>query len=64
MPDDAPSERTTAHFERPPAPPKEVAGEKFRFRPFLWAAAYVLVTTVSFSPSLSFRDAPAAPGMV
>ncbi len=30
----------------------------------LWAAAYVLVTTLAFSPTLSFRDSPVAPGMV
>ncbi len=29
-----------------------------RVRPLLWAAAYVLVTTLAFSPTLSFRDAP------
>ncbi len=63
MPDDAPAGRTTAHFERSPAPPKD-ARKKRRFHPWLWAAAYVLVTTVSFSPSLSFRDAPAAAGMI
>ena len=63
MPDDAPSRRTTAHFERSPAPPKD-ARKTRRFHPWLWAAAYVLVTTVSFSPSLSFRDAPAAAGMI
>ncbi len=63
MPDDAPAGRTTAHFERSPAPPKD-ARKKRRFHPWLWAAAYVLVTTVSFSPSLSFRDAPASAGMI
>jgi putative nucleotidyltransferase with HDIG domain len=64
MPDDAPAGRTTAHFERSPAPPKDAARRKHRFHPWLWAAAYVLVTTVAFSPSLSFRDAPAAAGMI
>lgn len=64
MPDDAPAGRTTAHFERSPAPPKDAARRKRRFHPWLWAAAYVLVTTVAFSPSLSFRDAPAAAGMI
>jgi cyclic-di-AMP phosphodiesterase PgpH len=64
MPDDAPAGRTTAHFERSPAPPKDAARMKRRFHPWLWAAAYVLVTTVAFSPSLSFRDAPAAAGMI
>ncbi len=64
MPDDAPAGRTTAHFERSPAPPKDAARKKRRFHPWLWAAAYVLVTTVAFSPSLSFRDAPAAAGMI
>ena len=33
-------------------------------RPLLWAAAYVIVTTLSFSPALSFRDSPATPGAI
>ena len=35
-----------------------------RSRPLLWAVAYVVATTLCFSPTLSFRDGPAAPGMV
>jgi membrane-associated HD superfamily phosphohydrolase len=35
-----------------------------RVRPILWAAAYVLISTFSFAPTLSFVDAPAAPGTV
>lgn len=33
-------------------------------RPLLWAAAYVIVSTLSFSPAMSFRDSPAAPGTI
>jgi putative nucleotidyltransferase with HDIG domain len=33
-------------------------------RPFFWAAAYVLVTTFSFSPTLSFRGRPDETGSV
>jgi putative nucleotidyltransferase with HDIG domain len=64
MPDEAPSGRATITFERPPAPPRppEAAGSKVR--PLLWAAAYVLITTFAFAPSLSFVDARAAAGTV
>ena len=62
---DAPSGRKTFSFERPPAPPPAAeAPRRSRLRPLLWSAAYVLVTTLSFAPTLSFRDAPAAAGMV
>ncbi|HEY6064652.1 MAG TPA: hypothetical protein VIY96_00760, partial [Thermoanaerobaculia bacterium] len=37
---------------------------EFRLRPLLWAAAYVLATTFSFAPTLSFRRAPASPGSI
>ncbi len=65
MPSDASTGRQAIDFQRSPSPPKQV-GEpgSFRVRPLLWAAAYVLVTTASFSPTLSFRDTPAAAGMV
>ncbi len=62
---DAPPGRNTIDFQRPPAPPGD--GEKpptRRVRPILWAAAYVVVTTLAFAPTLSFRDRPVAPGMV
>jgi len=64
MPDDAPTGRTTARFERSTAPPDEGARKKRRFHPWIWAAAYVIVTTVAFSPSISFRDVPATPGSI
>jgi hypothetical protein len=35
-----------------------------RLKHWLWAAAYVIVTTLSFSPTPSFRDAKPAPGSV
>ena len=65
MPSDASAGRNTIDFQRSPSPPKK-DGESgaFRVRPLLWAVAYVLVTTASFSPTLSFRDTPAAAGMV
>ena len=65
MPSDASTGRNTIDFQRSPSPPKQ-DGEpgSFRVRPLLWAAAYVVVTTVSFSPTLSFHDTPAAAGMV
>ena len=62
---EAPPRRTTISFERPPAPPdRNPKKGRFRVRPFLWAAAYVLVTTFSFAPTLSFVDSPAAAGTV
>ena len=65
MPSDASTGRNTIDFHRSPSPPKQGAEPgSFRVRPLLWAAAYVVVTTVSFSPTLSFHDTPAAAGMV
>ena len=62
---EAPPGRTTISFGPPPAPPRPRQKQgPFRFRPLLWAAAYVLVTTFSFAPTLSFRDAPAAAGTI
>jgi putative nucleotidyltransferase with HDIG domain len=64
MPTEAPPGRTMISFE--PPPPVQAGTKKgpSRVRPVLWAAAYVLVTTFSFAPTLSFRDAPATPGTV
>lgn len=62
----APPGRTTIDFQKtPPAPPRD-DGERpgVRVRPLLWAIAYVVATTLCFSPTLSFRDGPAVPGMV
>jgi cyclic-di-AMP phosphodiesterase PgpH len=33
-------------------------------RPFFWGALYVLVTTISFAPTLTFRTVPARPGAI
>ena len=65
MASDASPGRNTIDFQRSPSPPKQGARPgSFRVRPLLWAAAYVVVTTISFSPTLSFHDTPAAAGMV
>jgi len=63
----APPGRTTIDFQRTPPPPSREDGDRpsaVRVRPLLWAAAYVVATTLCFSPTLSFRDGPAVPGMV
>ena len=65
MADDAPAGRTTTHFGRPAAPTGDGGPPPHReLRPWLWALAYVLVTTLAFSPTLSFRDSPVTAGMV
>ena len=65
MPSDASTGRNTVDFQRSSTPPpRDVEPSVFRVRPLFWAVAYVLVTTASFSPTLSFRDTPAAAGMV
>ncbi|HWZ87151.1 MAG TPA: hypothetical protein VN032_13165, partial [Thermoanaerobaculia bacterium] len=66
MSDEAPSGRKTIDFQRPPAPPKKGDDRppSLRARPLAWAAAYVVVTTLCFAPTLSFRDGPVAPGQV
>ncbi len=62
----APPGRTTIDFQKTPPPPSREDGERpaVRVRPLLWAIAYVIATTLCFSPTLSFRDRPAVPGMV
>src|SRR5947208_3282311 len=61
----APPGRTTVDFQRtPPTGEDGARPPTARSRPLLWAAAYVVATTLCFSPTLSFRDGPAAPGMV
>ncbi|HEY1252448.1 MAG TPA: HDIG domain-containing protein [Thermoanaerobaculia bacterium] len=64
MPDEAPPGRGTISFERPTQAPRVREAEEPRVRPLLWAIGYVLVTTFSFAPTLSFVDAPAASGTV
>ncbi len=61
---EAPPGRTAKHFQRSPKPVGEAPERGFRMRPLLWAAAYVIVSTLSFSPALSFRDSPATPGAI
>jgi putative nucleotidyltransferase with HDIG domain len=66
MPADASAGRNTIEFQAPPPPPPPEGGQEIRsrLRPLLWAAAYVIVTTLCFSPTLSFRDNPAVAGTV
>lgn len=35
-----------------------------RLRPFFWGTLYVLVTTICFAPTLTFRAAPVRPGSI
>lgn len=65
MSEDAPRGRNTIDFQRAATPPPErEKSPAERARPLLWAAAYVIVTTLSFAPTLSFRDRPLTAGMV
>ena len=65
MSEDAPRGRNTIDFQRgAPPPPERESSPAERVRPLLWAAAYVIVTTLSFAPTLSFRDRPLTAGMV
>jgi putative nucleotidyltransferase with HDIG domain len=65
MPTDAPSRRpTTSFWKRRGAPREDGLPPIIGLRPFFWAAAYVLATTFSFSPSLSFRSHPDETGSV
>ncbi len=66
MPAEGPIRRTTAAFRRRSGT-APVPREPRRFsslRPLLWAAGYVLVTTLAYSPSLSFRSAPQKAGAI
>lgn len=65
MPTDAPLRRTTVSFRRKSAAAASGKPRRLeRLRPLLWAAAYVLVTTLAFSPTLSFRSAPQRAGSI
>jgi cyclic-di-AMP phosphodiesterase PgpH len=65
MSEDAPRGRNMVDFQRgAPPPPERESSPAARVRPLLWAAAYVIVTTLSFAPTLSFRDRPLTAGMV
>ena len=65
MPVDAPARRTTMLFRsRPPGDSEEGLSPLLRLRPLLWAIVYVVGTTLSFAPTLTFRGAAAAPGSI
>ena len=68
MSDDAPERRRTFHFGRAASSTASTGvGERPRsekLHPWLWGGAYVLVTTLAFSPALSFRRGTMAPGTV
>ncbi len=57
MPTEAPSRRpTTSFWKRRGSPREDGVPPIIGLRPFFWAAAYVVTTTFSFSPTLSFRS--------
>lgn len=61
----APWRRTTRVFRRKKdSVQREERPLGARLRPVLWAVAYVIATTFSFSPSLTFRTSPLRPGMI
>jgi putative nucleotidyltransferase with HDIG domain len=67
MPTGAPSRRSMIPFRpfgRPPRAPKGDEPRRRSWRLWVWAVAYVLVTTFSFAPSFSFRRAAARPGEI
>ena len=65
MPIETPLRRTTAAFRRRSAPAAaEETPSGQRVRSLLWAIAYVVLTTLAFSPTLSFRTAPQKPGSI
>ncbi len=65
MPDDAPTGRSTNLFGRTSSPAADgTRPRREGLRPWLWAIAYVLVTTLAFSPTPSFRDSPVTAGMI
>jgi cyclic-di-AMP phosphodiesterase PgpH len=65
MPTEAPSRRpTTSFWKRRGSPREDGIPPIVGLRPFFWAAAYVMATTFSFSPSLSFRSQPVQTGSI
>jgi len=62
MPETAPPGRDAMHSQRSAVVPRPP--ERKRLRHWLWAAAYVFVTTLCFSPTPSFRDSKPVPGSV
>ena len=68
MPTEAPARRPTTSFWKRrrggAAPRGDGATPIVGLRPFFWALAYVLATTFSYSPTLSFRSPPAESGAI
>jgi len=65
VPTDAPTGRSTIHLQRSPGRTgSERRANRVLVHPFVWAAAYVLATTVAFAPTLSFRGRAETPGTV
>jgi len=65
MPTEAPPRRpTTSFWKRRGSPREDGAAPISGVRPFFWAIAYVLATTFSYSPSISFQSPPAPPGTI
>ncbi len=64
MPTESGFRRATASFRRRSAPTGTEPRPGSRLRPLLWATAYVLATTVAFSPTLSFRTSPQKAGSI
>lgn len=58
-----PSRRTARSFRKTRSRRSDVPSSE-RVLPLLWALLYVLVTTLSFAPSLTFRSAPVRPGSI
>jgi hypothetical protein len=61
MPAEAPPRRPTTSFWKKRGSPREEGAPSISgLSPFFWAVAYVLATTFSYSPSLTFRSSPPA----
>jgi membrane-associated HD superfamily phosphohydrolase len=62
---EAPARRPTTSFWKRHRAPREGGSPAIGgLRPFFWAVAYVLATTFSFSPTLSFRSPPDVTGSI
>ncbi len=69
MPSESKPREKPATFRRRRALTRETgAAQPFAgrlgMRPFFWGLLYVLMTTISFAPTLSFRRAPVGPGSI
>ena len=61
------TKRLTFRRRRAAAPRDTGAAEALRrrgLRPFLWGLLYVVTTTLSFAPTLTFRTVPVRPGAI